>query len=144
MAPNGINLSPDIPAVGSTLNSARHLIANPGTLRQQDIINKLAGMISMVNLWSDSVDVVARNKMASDIVFGFRHDIVRGWIEARKIHYASLPPAFNDFRSFSKRVMDARDAKTVATPSPVAKKIPKAPVGFFVSSLSNHSSFSLS
>jgi len=127
MAPNGINLSPDVSAVGSTLNSARHLIANPGNLRQADILNKLAGMVAMVNLWSDNVDVVARNKVAHDIVFGFRYDIVKGWVEAKKIHPTSQPSSIHEFRVFAKRVMDAKDA-LVTAPVPVPKKVPKAPV----------------
>lgn len=139
MAPNGINLSPDVSAVGSTLNSARHLITHPGNLRQGDILNKLGGMVAMVNLWSDNIDVVARNKVAHDIVFGFRFDIVKGWVEAKKIHPSAQPASFHEFRAFAKRVMDAKDA-LVGAPVPVPKKVPKAPViipyhlSFFLSS----------
>ncbi len=127
MAPNGINLTPDISAVGSTLNSARHLVANPGNLRQGDILNKLAGMVAMVNLWSDNIDVVARNKVAHDIVFGFRYDIIKGWVEAKKIPPAAQPPSFHEFRAFAKRVMESKEA-LVSAPVPVPKKVPRAPV----------------
>jgi hypothetical protein len=106
MAPNRINLSPDVSAVGSTLNSVRHLIAHPGNLRQGDILNKLAGMVAMVNLWSDNIDIVARNKVAHDIVFGFRFNIIKSWVEAKKIHPLAQPASIHEFRAFAKHVMD--------------------------------------
>jgi hypothetical protein len=127
MAPNRINLSPDVSDVGSTLNSACHLIAHPGNLRQGDILNKLAGMMAMVNLWSDNIDIIVRNKVAHDIVFGFRFDIVKGGMEVKKIHPSAQPASFHEFRTFAKRVMDAKEA-LVGAPVPVPKKVPKAPV----------------
>jgi hypothetical protein len=108
MAPNRINLSPDVSAVGSTLNSARHLIAHPGNLCQGDILNKLASMVVMVNLWSDNIDIVAHN-----IVFGFRFDIIKAWVEAKKIHPSAQPASIHEFRAFAKRVMDAKEALVV-------------------------------
>ena len=105
MAPNGINLSPDISAIESTLNSAHHLVANPGNLCQGDILNKLAGMVAMVNLWSDNIDVVARNKVAHD---GFHYDIIKGWVEAKKILLAAQPPSFHKFHAFAKHIMDSK------------------------------------
>jgi len=127
MAPNRINLSPNVSAVGSTLNSACHLIANPGNLRQVDILNKVAGMVAMVNLWSDNIDVVACNKVAHNIVFGFQFNIVKGWVEVKKIHPSAQPVSIHKFRTFAKRVMDAKEA-LVGAPASVPKKVPKAPV----------------
>jgi hypothetical protein len=127
MVPNGINLSPDVSAVGSTLNSARHLIAHPGNLCQGDILNKLAGMVAMVNLWSDNINIVARNKVAHDIVFKFQFNIVKGWVEAKKIHPSVQPASFHEFCAFAKHIMDAKEA-LVGAPVPVPKKVPKAPV----------------
>jgi len=84
-------------------------------------------MVAMVNLWSDNINIVARNKVVYDIVFGFRFDIVKGWVEAKKIHPSMQPSSIHEFCAFAKCVMDAKDA-LVTAPVPVPKKVPKAPV----------------
>jgi hypothetical protein len=70
-------------------------------------------MVAMVNLWSDNIDVVACNKVAHNIVFGFQFNIVKGWVEVKKIHPSAQPVSIHKFRTFAKRVMDAKEALLV-------------------------------
>ena len=78
----------------------------------------------MANLWADQFDLVQENRVAKDIIFGFRQDVIRGWADQCGLAPPAFPPPFNEFRAFIRKLLDAKVPQAPAG----SRKVTKTPV----------------
>jgi hypothetical protein len=96
------SIAPDVGLIRNLLPQVQKSIL----VKTNDAIN-IPPLLNLINMWSTCIPAVVENREASDLVFQYRNEVLKGWVDAspnRSI--LNSIPAVAAFRSFVQDVMD--------------------------------------
>ena len=96
------SIAPDVGLIRNLLPQVQKLIL----VKTNDAIN-IPPLLNLINMWSTCIPAVVENCEASDLVFQYRNEVLKGWVNASpNCSTLNSIPAIATFRSFVQDVMD--------------------------------------
>jgi len=96
------SITPDVGLIRNLLPQVQKSIL----VKTNDAIN-IPPLLNLINMWSTCIPAVVENREASDLIFQYRNEVLKGWVDASPNHSTlNSIPAIATFRSFVQDVMD--------------------------------------
>jgi len=96
------SIAPDVGLIRNLLPQVQKSIL----VKTNNAIN-IPPLLNLINMWSSCIPAVVENREASDLVFQYRNEVLKGWVDASPNRSTlNSIPAIATFRSFVQDVMD--------------------------------------
>jgi len=96
------SIAPDVGLIRNLLPQVQKSIL----VKTNDAIN-IPPLLNLINMWSSCIPAVVENREASDLVFQYRNEVLKGWVDASPNRSTlNSISAIATFRSFVQDVMD--------------------------------------
>ena len=96
------SIAPDVGLIRNLIPQVQKSIL----VKTNDAIN-IPPLLNLINMWSTCIPAVIENREASDLIFQYRNEVLKGWVDASPNHsILNSIPAIAAFRSFVQDVMD--------------------------------------
>jgi hypothetical protein len=96
------SIAPDVGLIRNLLLQIQKSIL----MKTNDAVN-IPPLLNLINMWSACIPAVVDNREASDLVFQYRNEVLKGWVDASPNRPAlNSIPAVIAFRSLVQDIMD--------------------------------------